>query len=97
MFDCTNFSSTRTVKHFPHAHTDFEPRFVFAESGLNLEVHSNLDLSAVNLGVYLDLVANSMLTENLLIKNSEFKRFELFWKVKIPRFSSQKIVEMYHF
>ena len=64
---------------------------------MNIEVHSNLDLGALNLGVYLDLVANSLLTEILLIKNSEFKRFEPFWKVQIPRFSGQKIAEMYHF
>ena len=31
-------------------------------------IHSNLDLGAVNLGVYLDLVANPLLTEILLIK-----------------------------
>ena len=42
---------------------------------VTLLIHSNLDLSAVNLGVYLDLVAISLLTEILLIKNSEFKRF----------------------
>ena len=40
-------------------------------------IHSNLDLSAVNLGVYLDLVAKSLLTEILLIKNSAFRRFGL--------------------
>ena len=35
-----------------------------------LQIHSNLDLGAVNLSVYLDLVANSLLTEILLIKSS---------------------------
>ena len=45
-------------------------------------VHSNLDLGAVNLGVYLDLVANYLLTKILLIKNSEFKRFMKFGKPK---------------
>ena len=29
----------------------------------------------MNLGVYLDLVANFLLTEILLMKNSEFRRF----------------------
>ena len=46
-----------------------------AQCGL---IHSNLDLGAVNLGVYLDLVANWLLTEILLIKNSQFRRFGLF-------------------
>ena len=54
----------------------------FSSLCLTLLIHSNLDLSAVNLGVYLDLVANSLLTEILLTKNSEFKRFELFEKPK---------------
>ena len=51
-------------------------------------VHSNLDLSAVNLGVYLDLVANSLLTEILLIKNSTFRRFE---QNQGPRFRRRSI------
>ena len=64
---------------------------------MKLSVHSNLDLGAVNLGVYLDLVVNCLLTEVLLIKNSKFKRFGPFWKIQIPRFSSQKIIELHYF
>ena len=45
-------------------------------------LHSNLDLGAVNLGVYLDLVAKSLLTEILLIKDSRFKRFMEFGNPK---------------
>ena len=56
-------------------------------------IHSNLDLGAVNLGVYLDLVADSLLTEILLMKNSKFKRFCHILKPQIPRFSSQKFVK----
>ena len=48
-----------------------------------IEIHPNLDLGAVNLGVYLDLVANSLLTKNLLKKSNEFRRFEPIWR---PRF-----------
>ena len=51
-------------------------------------IHSNLDLGAVNLGVYLDLVANSLLTEILLIKNSEFRRFR---QNQGPRFRRRSI------
>ena len=40
-----------------------------------MEIHSNLDLGAVNLSVYLDLVAICLITEILLMKNSKFKRF----------------------
>ena len=57
------------------------------------ELHSNLDLGAVNLGVYLDLVANSLLTKILLIKNSTFKRFRKFPKPQKPRFSSRKLAQ----
>ena len=39
------------------------------------QIHSNLDLGAVNLSVYLDLVAICLITEILLTKNSKFKRF----------------------
>ena len=58
-----------------------------------LRVHSNLDLGAVNLGVYLDLVAKSLPTEILLIKNSRFRRFGHIVRLQIPRFSSQVLTE----
>ena len=57
-------------------------------------VHSNLDLGAVNVGVYLELVADSLLTEFLLIKNSKFKRFGQFQK---PWFSSWKFAKSSNF
>ena len=39
----------------------------------NFQIHSNLDLRAINLRAYLDLRANSVLTKFLLYKNSKFK------------------------
>ena len=57
-------------------------------------VHSNLDLSAVNLSVYLDLVANSLLTEILLKRSSEFRRFESIWRPRFKRRFFREIDEI---
>ena len=57
-------------------------------------IHSSLELSAVNLSVYLDLVANSLLTEILLKRNSEFRRFRPIWRPRFRRRFFQKIDEI---
>ena len=60
-----------------------------------MQLHSNLDLGAVNLGVYLDLVANSLLTEILLQRNSEFRRFWPIWRPRFRRRFPAKLMKLY--
>ena len=50
-------------------------KLTFKSNLCGIQIHSNLDLGAVNLSVYLDLVAICLITDILLIKNSKLKRF----------------------
>ena len=51
----------------------------------------------MKLSVYLDLVADSLLTEILLQKNSEFRRFGPFWRPRFRRRFFREIDEILAF